>query len=209
MLRSAPRTCVARSYTTWACPSSLSSARAYLRDTSTQHDAVRWGEDAMREFADADGDESSLLGLPRCLAACVAVGGEDARARQEGLAETVGPGAGADSAGRSHGRAGEGHVARAGFSAVGKAVSGVAVGGVGGLRAVDVPGCDEDMEEGGGMEAADDADGGLVEQGECCAALADADMQCHLDRQWKKVQASLGAPTRRGKRTRVRKLKVD
>ena len=30
-----------------------------------------------------------------------------------------------------------------------------------------------------------------VEAGEYCAAVADADMECDLDRQWKKVQSSL------------------
>ena len=39
-------------------------AYTYLRDTNEQYAAVRWDEEAAREFADAEGDGSSLLGLP-------------------------------------------------------------------------------------------------------------------------------------------------
>ena len=49
-------------------------AYEYLRDTNEQYSAVRWDDDAARDFADPEGDGSSLLGLPRCLAACVALG---------------------------------------------------------------------------------------------------------------------------------------
>ena len=58
-------------------------AYEYLRDTNEQYAAVRWDDEAARDFADAeggaDGEGSSLLGLPRCLAACVAVGGSGRR----------------------------------------------------------------------------------------------------------------------------------
>ena len=73
-------------------------AYEYLRDTNEQYAAVRWDDEAAREFADAagdgDGDGASLLGLPRCLAACVAVGGQGGDARQQGPADAVEPGAG-------------------------------------------------------------------------------------------------------------------
>ena len=49
-------------------------------------------------------------------------------------------------------------------------------------------GSDEDTGANSGQEAAGDED---VEVGEYCAAVADGEMECDLDRQWKRVSAGL------------------
>merc|ERR1712060_929619 len=163
----------------------------YLRETNEQYSAVRWDDDAARDFAAPEGDGSSLLGLPRCLVACVAVGGkEGAGSRQEGPADAVEPGAGTaapepNSAGVAA-SAGDG----SGAATDGGGQSGDEGGerSAAGPRAGDAPG-DEGAAGGDGPEgdegqAAEDE--AAKERGEYSAAILDDDLQ-DLDRQWKQV----------------------
>ncbi|MEC9233568.1 MAG: DUF6570 domain-containing protein, partial [Planctomycetota bacterium] len=160
-------------------------AYEYLRDTNEQYAAVRWDDEAAREFADAEGDGSSLLGLPPCLAACVAVGGKGGDARQEGPADAVQPGAGSAPPKRTSAGA-----ASAEADANAAADGGGEAGGEAGASGEDAAGAGGEDSEGDEGEADEGEGGDGVEEGEYCAAVADADIMADLDKQWANVHLS-------------------
>merc|ERR1712113_557789 len=166
-------------------------AYLYLRDTNEQYAAVRWDDEAARNFADpegdGDGDGSSLLGPPRCLAACVAAGGKGGDARQEGPDDAVQPGAGSAPPKRTSAGApsAEGD---ANAAADGGGEAGGGSGNPAGEDAAGAGGGNSEDDEG----EADEGEGGEgVEEGEYCAAVADADIMADLDKQWANVHLSL------------------
>ena len=129
---------------------------------------MRWDQESADNFANSDGD-LALLGLLRCLAACVALGGEGGRrARQEGPAEAVEPGVGSGSSSQTK---------MDGVEAAGDA-SGQANEGSG-----SVAGGGADDDEG---EYAEGVEAAPAEEGEYCAAIENDEM-VDLDRSWKKV----------------------